>query len=96
MHVAPLFNQQQLALALALLPLRPTRQRVTGHKHVRPGRPRRRIFLLGKVPVDANDINGLAVEHAVGEILELVDFLRSGDAAADDGDVGAVEPEVEF
>lgn len=114
MLITPLLNQQQLPLPiafspllpllftgfphLALISLRPPRQRVPGQEHLGPGRARclAPILSLLIVPVNTNHIHGLAVKCRVGKILDPVHGLRTGDAAGDDGDVVAAEAEGRF
>lgn len=46
--------------------------------------------------MDPDHVDGGAVEDAVGEVLNAIDGLQTRDAATDDGDVGAVEPDFEL
>jgi hypothetical protein len=58
---------------------------------MRPGCSGRGITLFGKVPMDSNHVDGLALKHTIREILNPVYCLGPRDAATDHGDVGAVE-----
>lgn len=46
--------------------------------------------------MDSDHVDGGTVKHAVREVLNSIGALEAGDAAADDGDVGAVEADFEF
>jgi hypothetical protein len=41
--------------------------------------------------MDTDDIDGLAFEDTVREILDPIYFLGSGNTATDDGDVGVIQ-----
>ena len=46
--------------------------------------------------MDTDDIDSFAVKNAIWEVLNTIYFLRSRDAATDDGNVGVVETNSEL
>ena len=94
MHIRPFFHEQQLPLSL--FSLGPRRQRVARHKHVRPWRSGSSILLLGKIAMNADDINSCTLECAVREVLNAIQCLRSGNTPTDHSNVGVVQANSEL
>jgi hypothetical protein len=93
-HVLPLFDKQQLPLAL--LSLRPSCQCVAWDEHLCPWRARRSVFFFSKTPMYTDYIDSGTIESTVGKVLNTSNALQPRDAATNDCNIGAIESNLEF